>query len=330
MRHAARFIPLLLGAALGQACTDRNATGPEWKRVTADVLAVEQDAYGPWSAAVNLGPIVNSVFNDNHPAISKDGLSLYITSNRPGGFGMTDLWVSHRANLDDPWGAPANLGPSINTPFAEVAPTFSPDGHRLYFHSDRPGGCGSADMYVARRRDNNDDAGWREPENLGCVVNTPYFDAGPTYFEDEATGVVTLYYTILNRPGGLGDFDVYASTALGDDGAFGPPVLVAELSGPFRDTRTAIRRDGLEMFLSSDVGGRVGGIGSQDVWVSTRATTQDPWSTPVNLGAAINTTVFDGAAAISFDGTTLYFFSERPGGVGARDLYMATRSRLVP
>jgi len=329
MRHATRNIPLLLGAALGQACADRTPTEPAgWRVPAGDVIVAEQDVYGPWSAAVNLGPVVNSVFNDNHPAISKDGLSLYFVSNRPGGQGNNDIWVSQRPSESDPWGPPQNLGPTVNGPLSDFAPSFSPDGHRLYFHSE-PGECGLADIYVSRRQDKADDFGWREPEDLGCVVNTPYFDAGPTYFEDEATGVVTLYYTIQNRPGGLGDFDVYASTAVGDDGAFGPPVLVTELSGPFRDTRTAIRRDGLEMFLSSDVGGRVGGIGSQDNWVSTRATTQDPWSTPVNLGAAINTTSFDGAAAISFDGTTLYFFSERPGGVGGRDLYVSTRSRLA-
>ena len=86
--------------------------------------------------------------------------------------------------------------------------------------------------------------------------------------------------------------------------------------------------DGLEIFLSSDVTGRVGGVGSQDIWVATRATTLDLWSTPVNLGPTVNSTAFDGAPALSFDGTTLYFFSERVGGFGKRDLYVTTRTRL--
>ena len=70
--------------------------------------------------------------------------------------------------------------------------------------------------------------------------------------------------------------------------------------------------------------------------MSTRATTSDVWSPPVNLdlvnqrlgGPAINSAAFDGAPALSFDGTTLYFFSERPGGFGKRDLYLTTRARL--
>src|SRR3989442_1554270 len=91
------------------------------------------------------------------------------------------------------------------------------------------------------------------------------------------------------------------------------------------DNRPAIRRDGLEIFLSS---GRPGGAGNEDLWVSTRASTLDPWSTPVNLGAVVNTTAFDGGPALSFDGTTLYFHSNRPGGFGGNDLYVTTRTQL--
>ena len=120
-------------------------------------------------------------------------------------------------------------------------------------------------------------------------------------------------------------FDIYATTRMGDDDGWGPPALVPELSSPFRDTRTTIRRDGLEMIMST---GRPGGVGSEDLWVSTRGSTLDPWSPPVNLGETVNSTAFDGAPALSFDGTTLYFFSERPGGFGKRDLYVTTRARL--
>src|SRR2546429_440444 len=79
------------------------------------------------------------------------------------------------------------------------------------------------------------------------------------------------------------------------------------------------------MILSS---GRPGGVGSEDLWVSTRASTLDPWSTPVNLGAVVNTTAFEGGPALSFDGTTLYSHSNRPGGWGGNDLYVTTRTQL--
>ena len=230
--------------------------------------------------------------------------------------------------MDDPWGPPHNLGPAINTSSSDFAPDLTIDGHHLYMNSDRPGGCGGSDLYVARRQDKDDDFGWRRPENLGCAVNTTYDEAGPLFFEDEATGVQTLYFTSFNRPGGLGDFDIFVSTRSSDDELWGPGVDVTELNGPYRDTRTAIRRDGLELFISSDATGRPGGVGGQDLWVATRATTADPWSAPVNLGPTVNSTSFDGAPALSFDGTTLYFFSARPGGYGLNDLYVTTRTQL--
>src|SRR2546422_11387647 len=64
--------------------------------------------FSDWSEPVNLGPVVNSGFDDFHPAISPNGLSLYITSGRLGGLGGSDIWVSQRARLDDPWGPPQN------------------------------------------------------------------------------------------------------------------------------------------------------------------------------------------------------------------------------
>ena len=326
-----------LGAlAIGCDPSGRPApVGPAAVSLMADAKAGDAPTWSAWSTPVNLGPVINSPFNDNHPAISKDGLSLYISSGRPGGVNgvnalqAEEIWVSQRPSLNAEWGPPVNLGAAINIVGSNTgSPTFTPDGHRMYFHSSRPGFCGLADLYVARRHDKRDDFGWGPAQNLGCVVNGPAFDNGPTYFEDATTGITTLYFT-STRLGGPGDYDIYASTRRGDEDAFGPAVLVAELSAPGRDTRTAIRRDGLEMFLSSDGTGRVGGIGSQDIWVSTRASTLDPWSTPVNLGANVNSTAFDGAPALSFDGTTLYFFSERAGGIGKRDLYVTTRLRVA-
>ena len=89
--------------------------------------------------------------------------------------------------------------------------------------------------------------------------------------------------------------------------------------------RTAIRRDGLEMLVSSN---RKGSIGTNDIWVSTRTTTSGAWSTPVNLGPPINSGFSEGGSALSCDGTTMYFYSTRPGGFGGQDLYVSTRTQL--
>lgn len=280
--------------------------------------------FGDWGPPVNLGPLVNSTAADQHPAISKDGLSLYITSTRTGGQGGLDLWVSHRDSEDDPWGAPVNLGPGVNSSGTDMAPTFSGDGHKLYFHSDRTGTLGLFDVYVSARDDVHDDFAWSTPVNLGAPVNSTYSDAGPTVLAED-DGTTTLWFTVLSKPGGQGDWDIYKSI-LGVDGTFSAPVNVTELNSPSRDTRTTIRHDGKEMIISSErPGGVASGPGASDLWVATRDTRDDPWSTPENLGAVVNSTAFDGAPALSWDGRSLYFFSNRSGGQGGNDLYVTTR-----
>ena len=283
--------------------------------------------FSEWSEPINLGPVVNSAFDDFHPAISPNGLSLYISSNRPGGVGGNDIWVSQRASLDDPWGPPQNLGPNINSDSNEIAPDFTPDGHWMFFSSNRPPALpNAAQIWVAFRGDPDDDFGWEPAVSLGADISPPDLDDNaPTFFRDHRTGMTSIYFNSILRTDGPGDFDIYVSTQR-EDGTFGPAVLVPELSTPFRDTRTAIRRDGLEMFLTSNRPD--GSFGLIDLWVSTRSTTLDPWSTPVNLGASINTPDDDGGPALSCDGTTLYFYSTRPGGFGGRDLYVTHRHRL--
>jgi len=283
------------------------------------------DKFSEWSEPVNFGQPVNSEFGDLHPAISSDGLHLYFVSTRPeGGFGGEDIWVSRRASLEDPWGEPLNLGPNINTVDNDLAPTLSYDGHWMYFGSNRPGGCGGGDLYASWREDPEDDFGWQPSVNLGCIVNSPAADLGPSYYEDNETGIITLYFA-SNRLGEGLNFDIYAST-LGEDGSWGPGVLVEELSTPQLDSGPDIRRDGLELFLASNRPGSLDG--RLDLWVSTRETTLDAWSEPVNLGSKVNTEHVEHGPALSFDGTTLYFDSDRPDGLGSRDLYVITRTKL--
>jgi Tol biopolymer transport system component len=288
--------------------------------LTADV----DDQYSDWSAPVKLSPTINTdLFFEQAPAISKDGLSLYFASNRPGGFGGNDIYVSQRPSVNDSWGTPQNLGPNINTSSDEGGPELSLDGHRLYFQSNRPGGYGDMDIYVSRRHNKRDDFGWRLPDDLGAGVNSSFSDTAPCIFEDDATGAITLYFT-SNRPGGFGLDDIYASTLQADE-TFSPADLVEELSSAFQDRQPAIRRDGLEIFLGST---RPGTLGNVDLWVATRPSTSDPWSVPVNLGPTVNTsTGADASPALSFDGTELYFNLNR-GAVAPFDLWVTTRTKL--
>ena len=275
-----------------------------------------QAAFSEWSLPVNLGSPINTAGTEVGPHVSKNGLSLYHLRN-------FDVFVSQRATVDDAWGARQSLGPSINTTFEEASPSLSLDEHVLLFASARPGGFGGYDLYASRRHNRRDDLGWQSPVNLGDGVNTAANELQATLFEDDATGVMTVYFT-SNRPGGPGGDDIYASV-LQPDETFGPAALVAELSTSANDSSPFIRRDGLEMVLTSDRPGTLGGL---DLWVSTRATTADPWSAPITLGSLVNTGGPDAGGTLSFDGTELYFSSNRVGGAGSRDLYRSTRSKL--
>jgi hypothetical protein len=275
-----------------------------------------------WSAPVPLGPIVNSDDNDRNPAISKSGLSLYFDSDRPdlnaqGGY---DIYVSQRDSLEDAWEAPVNLGTTINGPYLEGCMAFSPDGHWLIFTSDRPGGCGGTDLWASHRQNKRDDFGWETPINLGCVVNSENGENGPFLIEDEMTGQLLLYFA-SDRVLGGDWFDIYVSSLSEETGTFGPPTPVVELNSEKREFHPSLRKDGLEIFF---VRGRPGyGI---DLWVATRESTLDPWSMPVNL-TSLNSTVYEYHPTLSWDGTTLFFGSQR---LGRFDLFMSTRTKFHP
>jgi hypothetical protein len=152
-----------------------------------------------WSEPVNLGAPINSAFSEVHTALSPDGLSLYFISNRPGGAGGNDIWVAQRDCASCEWDAPENVT-AVNTAFAEGGVSLSPDGRLMFFHSDRPGGHGSLDIYVSRRANPNDDFGWGPPENLGPPVNTANGELGPEYvrkadgYLPEAPGAAAALY----------------------------------------------------------------------------------------------------------------------------------------
>src|SRR5713101_3569503 len=213
--------------------------------------------FGPWSAPVNVGPAINGPFNDSHPWITKDGLSLYITTTRfSKNVNDEDIAVVHRRNRTAPWSTPVRLGPNVNTVgFNDSLPSISEDGLDLYFQSPRSGGFGAADIYVSHRDDPTDDFAWQPAVNLGPNMNSPSGDSGPDFFQ--ADGTDYLYYTRFppDLPAGsVGkQANIVLSTRPTGSGIEGwsKPVAVTELNSSFQQGRASIRRkDGLEMCIS--------------------------------------------------------------------------------
>jgi outer membrane protein OmpA-like peptidoglycan-associated protein/tetratricopeptide (TPR) repeat protein len=121
-----------------------------------------------WSAPYNLGAAINTEFWESSPSISPDKQSLYFSSNRPGGYGGKDLFISRR-RADGSWGLAENLGPEINTTADDLAPFIHADNQTLYFTSGGHPGYGGSDLYVSHLGPGGD---WSLPENLGYPINT--------------------------------------------------------------------------------------------------------------------------------------------------------------
>lgn len=281
--------------------------------------------FGSWSAPVNLGPSINSTADESAAVLSKDGLTLYFTSNRLGSFGGEDIWVAHRANLNDTWGTPENLGPIVNSGSLDRLRSISPDGRVLLFQSSRDGGLGGNDIWASTRRRTNNDFEWSRPVNLGTIINTTANEVAANYLFGSFGLNHKLFFSSA-RSGGVGGADIYISD-IPRGGTFGQPVNIVELNSPYNDTCFWVRDDGLEIIFSSTRAGLNNDPTSFDLWVSTRSSIFDRWSPPVSLGPTLNTEGrLDVNPNLSADGTTMIFTSERDGGFGGSDIYITTRT----
>ena len=154
-----------------------------------------------WSEGENLGPVVNTEFWESSPCLSPDKKDLYFSSDRPGGYGGKDIWVTHRTAAGR-WTEPENLGPQINTNGDESCPFMYSDNQTLFFNSDGHPGYGETDLFFSKKLN---DSTWSKPEYLGYPINT---------INDEGSLIVaadgkTAYYA-SDRSDTKGGLDLYS------------------------------------------------------------------------------------------------------------------------
>ena len=294
--------------------------------------------FSNWSAPVNLGPPINTEWDDNVPVLSRDEKTLYFTSDRPGSQylpGSTtrseDIWVSKRQNKNAPWGEPVNLGTRINTPYNDRMRSISADGKVILFQSNRTeGGLGLNDIWAMVRKNPNDDFGWSQPVNLGPVINTEYNEVAAKYLFDEQHGNGKLFFSSA-RPFGFGGPDIYFSEIT--ENGFATPVNVFELNTGSIESCFWVRDDGLEIIFSTNRPDVTLDQTKFDLWVSTRASVYENWSPPESLGPTVNTEgTADVNPMLASEDRVLYFASLRPnpnGPAGNTDIYFSTRARLL-
>lgn len=170
---------------------------------SCDLYIAFRTKSGNWTEPENLGPAINSEAWESSPSLSPDKRDLYFSSNRPGGYGGKDIWVTHR-NIQGQWSRPQNLGPTVNTSGDEGCPFIHADNESLYFNSDGHQGYGTTDLFIVKKQG---DTAWGKPLNLGYPINTIDDEGSLIVSSDGKTG----YYASdgIDTKGGL---DLYSFT----------------------------------------------------------------------------------------------------------------------
>jgi outer membrane protein OmpA-like peptidoglycan-associated protein/tetratricopeptide (TPR) repeat protein len=182
-----------------------------------------------WGKPKALPKTINSRYHESSATFGPDGRTLYFVSDRPGGYGGRDVYMS-KMNEKGKWGEAVNLGPTINTEYDEEGVFMHPDGKTLYFSSQGHKTMGGYDIF----KSTYDNGKWSEPENLGYPINTPDNDL---FFSISGSGTHGYYSSAMT--GGIGEKDIYMITFLGPE----KPVisnnednLLASLTKPVKET----------------------------------------------------------------------------------------------
>jgi hypothetical protein len=203
-----------------------------------------------WGPPVNLGATVNSASADLLPSISFDGLSLYFSSNRSGGYG---IWVTTRPSVDAPWGRPVNLGPPVNSTGYDLCTSISADGLSLFFV--RMKFTWHEGIYVSTRA--TKDSPWGPPVELGLSVNSGDCEADP-YISVDGLALFFSRWPLMPP----GDIWMARRTSTSDD--WGTPVkLGPSINTTASERCPSVSPDGSILYLCSD---RAGGVGSYDLY----------------------------------------------------------------
>ena len=247
----------------------------------------------------NLGLMINDATDTQECDISHDGLELYFSSQRPGGYGRKDIWVTRRETLNNPWQEPINLGLAVNGPVAEVEPAISPNGLELYFRW-----WDEWNLRVCTRASKDDP--WSSPIIVGSPIG---YDA---WSPDISSDGLSLYFA--SSRGEYGQHDIWVATRTTIYDPWGEPVtLGSNVNSSGIDSFPSISTDGLTLFF---------GRGGTTMWATRRKSIDDDWEPAVKLGFIYPAGGYIYGPVLSADGSTLYFSANSNwGGFGNDDFW---------
>lgn len=271
----------------------------------------------PWLDPTPLNS-VNSIANEQHPALSADELTIYFSSRRTtadADGGVSRIFTATRTSAEtDSFSEPVALSTDINKPaWDNVGASLSNDRRNLYFATN----AGSSGRYVVYEalRDSLSNASWSS--SVLTALGDP--DAGTTDFAPFLSSNGALYFgrSTTASP----QFDLYRADDNGGSG-FKQPVLLPELASAQDDSDPILTPDGLTVYFSSTRPGSA----ETDIWTAKRNTTASGFDPPTRV-AELSSLNRDAPGWVSHDGCRMYLVSARPGGPGQLDIFVASKPK---
>ncbi len=303
-------------SAAGQLKIVLNMTpGGRGKEQVSELLEIVTASEDPDVKVENLGPAVNSRYEELAPVISPDGRTLYfIVDGSPHGKGKQDIYYSVKGD-DGKWQPAENIGPPLNMEGHDGILSISPDGtSALLGGIYRPDGSKLDGHSIARYKGGR----WRDPEPVEIA---DYYNENLLTSAFMSTSGKYLFLA-LERKEGYGDLDLYICFQNADGSWSAPLNLGADVNTKGTDGTPFLATDEKTLYFSSN--GRIG-LGSQDMYKTERLDeTWTKWSRPENLGKQVNSAGWDAYYTIPAQGDIAYFVSSGEGSIGMSDIWKIT------
>lgn len=276
---------------------------------------------------LNMGTVINSKYDDKAPMVTADGQTIIFTSRRPGKTDaidtdgdnrhFEDIYISKWDTLKRAWLDAELIPGSVNTEGHDAATSISPDGKQIFIYkNDINGESRGGDIYVSRLSSSGK---WGSPKSIGKPINTSYWEGGACISPDGKT-----LYLISERSGGLGFGDIYVSKRKTRTEWDTPVSIGSNINTSEDEGGLFLAPDGKTLFFSSKGHNSMGGY---DIFKTVFE--NNKWSDPINIGYPINSVNNDVCFSLSANAKTGYFNSDRPGGLGERDIYQVDLSKYL-